>query len=283
MKPTAILCADLHFRDSQPVSRTDDFFHTQVKKMKWLNNLQKEHDCHVLCSGDYFDHWKPSPKLLSACIANMPHVMSIPGNHDLPNHNLNLLGKSGLYTLFQAGTVDILRTELGEHYGFIKKIDTPTLVPHIAIIHKLINHQQTDASAQNLMEELNEYELILTGDNHQTFTDRRPGQLLVNPGSFTRQTIDQINSKPCVFLWYQESNTVERINVPIEENVFSYDHFSKGDDDDERLKAFVDGLDDTYEIGLSFKKNLEEYFNVNSEPEPIMDMVWTSFEGENDG
>ena len=60
-----ILCADIHLMESTPICRLDDFVEqTQWRKLQWLKDLAIKHNCPVLCSGDLFDYWKPSPALL---------------------------------------------------------------------------------------------------------------------------------------------------------------------------------------------------------------------------
>ena len=62
---SAILCGDVHLREDSPICRTDDVWAAQWKKIDFISDLQKTHDCPVLCSGDLFDYWKPSPNLLT--------------------------------------------------------------------------------------------------------------------------------------------------------------------------------------------------------------------------
>ena len=69
---SAILCSDLHLREDVPICRTDDYISAQWKKMDFIAELQLKHNCPVLCGGDFFDYWKPSPKLLSSAIMSIP-------------------------------------------------------------------------------------------------------------------------------------------------------------------------------------------------------------------
>ena len=302
MKPTAILCGDWHIREDTPVCRIDDFQAAQWAKVKFIKELQNEYDCPILHSGDLFDHWKPSPRLISLCIDRLPFDMYvIPGNHDLPNHSLSLLEKSGLWTLERAGKIGILKEELGKVYKIEDFLCTANPIKiktgkRIGITHQLINHPKSDTTAKGLMKKLKGYDLILTGDNHQSFCFSvnsgtfivEPGsfvrqtasQILVNPGSLTRQTADQIYHEPCIWLWYAKDNSVESINIPIEQNVITREHLEKAEVRDARMEAFVERLDDGYEIGLSFQKNIEEYFAKNRTRASIKEMVFESLEAE---
>ena len=97
----AILTADLHLSESTPVSRTDDYIAAQKKKLSFLRKLSKKNNhCPVLSSGDTFHHWKASPWLCSFAFDNLPSPMiTVPGNHDLPEHSLELYEKSALSLL----------------------------------------------------------------------------------------------------------------------------------------------------------------------------------------
>jgi DNA repair exonuclease SbcCD nuclease subunit len=274
MKPTAILTADWHLRETAPKCRTDDFWEAQWSKVQFISELQAEYDCPIYNSGDLFHHWKPSPRLISWCLEYLPFMYIIPGNHDLPNHNLDLLEKSGLWTLQMAGKIDIFECELGRHSGKVFNGEY-----QMAIIHKLINHPQTNATAKGLMKKLKGFDLILTGDNHETFTyTKTDGQLLVNPGSLTRQTAAQSDHKPCVVLWFAEDNSYERIYLPINKDVISREHIAKVEERDVRMEAFVNRLSDDYDIDLDFNKNIEAYFNNNRARKVVQDMVWESVE-----
>lgn len=103
----AILCTDLHIRESVPECRTDDFFAAQTRKLDFLRDLQTEHGCPVICAGDVFDHWKPSPYLIGYAIDHLPKpFVCVPGQHDLPHHELQLKAQSGIYVLSK--TRDVL-------------------------------------------------------------------------------------------------------------------------------------------------------------------------------
>jgi hypothetical protein len=47
MKPTAILTADWHLRDTQPICRTDDFWESQWIKANYIMELQRKYGCPV--------------------------------------------------------------------------------------------------------------------------------------------------------------------------------------------------------------------------------------------
>jgi hypothetical protein len=134
--------------------------------------------------------------------------------------------------------------------------------------HKLIWEKKappwSDApTAKQILKEYPQYDLIVTGDNHASFVVEHEGRLLVNPGSLTRQTADQAKHKPSVYLWYAETNTVKRVELPIEQGVISREHIDKNKKRDARIAAFVSRLQDDWEVGVSFERNLKRFLKKN--------------------
>ena len=298
MKPLAILTGDIHVRDDQPVCRTDDFFEAQAKKIAWLRHLQQEHDCPILDSGDLFAKAKPSHFLIQWAILNLPAEMfTIPGNHDLPSHNLDLLDKSGLGVLRAAAAVQVLLRPFNVHssldvYPFPWGAEPSPLrrpsksaQPRIALCH-VMTYQGAepwpgckDSNSFELLKKMVGYDLVLTGHNHRPFVEEYDGRLLVNPGSLMRSNADQIDFKPRVYLWYGGTD-IEAVYVPIEKDVITRDHIDVVNDRDKRIDAFVSRLSTDFEISLSFEKNLEEFFSANRVRQGVKDIVWSAVKGE---
>jgi len=105
-----VILKEIHLNTSKsPICRTDNFIDTLISKMKFISELQKKHNCQVFHAGDLFHHWKPSPELLSIAIEHLPkQFCTVYGNHDLPQHNLELAKKSGIYLLNKAGILHLL-------------------------------------------------------------------------------------------------------------------------------------------------------------------------------
>ena len=296
--PTAILTADIHLRDVSPVCRTDDFKAAQTSKVLWVRGLQEKYACPVLDAGDLFHHWRPSNFLLSEAMVILPrNMITVPGNHELPNHNLELLQNSGLGVLNVAGSLNILtnsdRTYVndvsrlrGFPWGVEPQPTTKGKLFEVAICHYMTYVGRspypgcTAPGAHQLLKRLTGYDLVLTGHNHKTFVVEQDGRLLVNPGSLTRQSSDQADHKPCVFLWYAEERRVEQVFYPgLAEGVVSRDHIQKTEDKDERIDAFVERLSGEFEIGLSFEKNMERFFESNRVRRGSKDLVWRCVHG----
>ena len=278
-KIDAIICSDLHLTEQTPECRLDNYIEAQRTKLSFISGLQKQYKCPVLCAGDIFDHWKPSPWLISFALQYLPdELIAIPGQHDLPQHNLDLIEKSGFGTLLQGNKVKTdfwnsrsLRLNGYEIYTVPFGIGIPKPKyqnNNILIIHQLTWQKEPwpgadpKGNASVLLKQNPDFDLIITGDNHQAFTEEREGRLLINPGSMLRKTADQIDFKPRVYLWDAESNTAEPVYLPIEAGVVSRKHIEIKEERKNRLDAFINIIkSEEFEIGVSFEETVRKVLN----------------------
>ena len=108
----------------------------------------------------------------------------------------------------------------------------------------------------------------------------KSGNLLVNPGAITRQTADQADFKPCVYLWYAEQNEVAPYYLLIEKDVISREHLEHEAERDARIEAFISRLSGEYEVAVSFEENLRRWVAANKVSDSVMDIVWAAVEEE---
>jgi hypothetical protein len=132
--------------------------------------------------------------------------------------------------------------------------------------------------AEGILRKYPKYDLIVTGDNHTSFTVAYKGRRLVNPGNLTRQAADQIDYKPRVALWYAEDNVIEWVPLPMQKGVISRDHITKVEERDKRIHAFITQLSEDWDVELSFEKNLERFQQANDVEEDVMQIIYESLE-----
>lgn len=282
-KADLIITADWHLRESIPICRTDDFLKAQWSKVQEIEELQKTHDCSVIHAGDLFDHWKPSPHLLSLIIANLPErFLSAVGNHDMPQHNHELLYKSGIMTLVIADKLLLLGVDWG------KEPDEQNLQIEgrkILVWHVMTYQGRSpwpgcqDLSAKEILEKYPKYDLIITGHNHKTFIEKVDGRILVNPGSITRQTADQIAHRPCVFLWYAKNNEAFPYYLDFKNGVISTEHLDRVSEKNSRISAFIEKIASNWEMDLSFEDNLERFFVENNTRNSVKEIIRRACDG----
>ena len=283
----AILCSDMHLREDVPECRTDDFIQAMIDSLEVIGNLQKETQAPVICAGDIFNYWKASPALLYFALQYLPTYYgfySIVGQHDLKNHNYSFICQTGFGVLRKIGKIkelcpreDIIELKCnnnvirmyGYPYGYqlpkknkiAKKIQIQN---KMAVCHTTVwKHKEPwpDAvgnNAPSILQRFPEYQLVLTGDNHEAFTYKNEkGQLLVNPGSMMRTTADQYNFKPRVYLWDMKENEVEPFYLPIKKEAVSREHIINKKNHDHRIDSFVRRLNEKVEVGFNFEKNMK--------------------------
>jgi len=299
-----ILTADLHLRRTTPRARTDDFGDAQERKFRFILK-QAQASPPLLVAGDFFHVSKPGEGLLRWVIDLLREYkivpICVPGQHDLPNHSIEQIGESGLGVLKSAGVIHILEefvqpvilatgSEIiwGCAYG---QEPHPSmndnqrfnifLWHHMIINSELWPGQEADKATAILRKYIS-FDLIVTGDNHQSFVvspssdlDGR-NRLLINPGSMMRQTAAQINHKPCVFKW--EKGKLEQIFLPIEDDVLDLTELEQTKERDSRISAFVERLNTQHEIGLDFQKNLEGHLQTNVVKPEVKKIIWECVE-----
>jgi hypothetical protein len=124
-------------------------------------------------------------------------------------------------------------------------------------------------------------ELILTGDNHQSFIATGENCILVNPGNITRQTAAQVDFNPCVYLWDAEmSGDTKPVYLPIKKGVVSREHIQHKQEQDARISAFVERLDSGEMDSVNFETNLAQFFEINKGKirQSVVDIINKSLE-----
>jgi DNA repair exonuclease SbcCD nuclease subunit len=258
--PSAIIVGDMHLGDQSPICRTDDFIKARNRKVKFIKRLQQKYNgIPVITPGDVFDHWKASPELLRWCIENCPTMLSIPGQHDLPNHALDEHHRSGFGVLEAAGIINFVNRPYtapdfiahGFSWGDPLTPCTDESKPVVALAHFFTYVGDSPFPgcssahhASSVLKKLAGFDLVVTGDNHSSFTYEHKGRLLVNPGSMMRTSASQASHEPYVLLWWADTNEVKKVPLPFERGVVSREHLDVLSDNEERLRALKSNLND---------------------------------------
>ena len=294
-----LLMGDSQIRDDIPICRTDDYQAEMVRKFKWIIQLAiKENVDAIVHSGDLFDRGRPvQSQLLEIMLIESLKILKeyyipfyiIPGNHDLPYHSMDHITRSSLGVIFSSDCIHQLTnsyTKIGFHgriCGFpwgegiqhndkVRKdfSDTKVVVWHGMVTHNELVPGALDAT--KLLKDFPEYDLIVTGHNHQKFTVEHEGRHLVNPGSMMRENIDQIDFEPAV--WIYDNGVVFEHLIPIVKGVISRDHKQKTEERDEKIRVFIEKMREDYTVGLDFRKNMETYLLKNPVSKDVENLIW---------
>jgi predicted phosphodiesterase len=270
-QPDAIFTADVHIRRDNPRCRTDDFLGEQWRKLDWLSYLQKQYDAPIYIAGDLFHKAINSNWLITETIKHFPeNTFVVYGDHDLSEHRLENANRSSINTLAQAGVLNIC-----SETHFDQEPDKGTFQikdRKIAVWHQFtwLGEKEPwpgckEPTAEELLNKYPQFDLIVTGDHHRAFIFEKDGRFLVNPGCFTRQDAAFADYHPRVYLWYADTNEVEPIYVPIEEEVVSRQHIEETKERKEKITAWVGRVNKEWTSSVSFESNLKTFFSNNAE------------------
>jgi exonuclease SbcD len=281
MNPDFIITSDIHSRESNPISRIDNYFETFKSKILWLREIQRQYgNIPILDGGDLLESWKSTPAVESFLIEYLPQPFyTVPGNHEMPYHNVNHFDKSSLNVLVKAGKVKLLNnkqpTEINgiDIYGLNYGQETSDYIisknkKRILVMHEMVTEEKTKLFESSTPEEiLNKYpqfDLIICGHNHKRFVEWIDHRCFLSPGSLMRMDSDQIDYKPNIYAVYLDKNRIESIPVPIEKNVFDVKAIKIRKQKDKRVEKFVNSLSTNYNIDISFEKNMERSIKENN-------------------
>lgn len=295
MKPSAILTSDWHIRATTPLCRTDDFLSAMWSKVEFILELAQKYDCPIINAGDIgenalWPNWLLA-KFLKIVNSFEVELCVIAGQHDLPNHNIDDLDKSALAVLYENPSI-FFWEENHYHRAFhfgqnIEPIERESHIKTIAVTHQMIIKDnplwpgQIANTGKEILKKYPEYDLIVSGDNHHTFTEEVDARLLVNPGSLTRHKADQVDHKPCVFLWYAETNEIEQVFIPIEQGVIDRTYIDNKSIEEIKDMAFVERMNSNYDLDLSYEENMERHLKSNRVHSEVEKKIWEAINGNN--
>jgi len=302
MNVDAILCADTHLRSDTPRNRIDDFTGAMKKKFEFILALGAEHHCPILIAGDLGHRstwpWPLYSWFVKAIKKYEADIICIPGQHDEPNHKLDKLDESPMGVSNMTDVMTVLKGDNnyipGKNihvYGFpwgtkivIPSQNIVTTGRNIAMTHQMVIEDkpewkgQEGATAKALLKN-NDFDLILSGDNHKPFVTTYGNKVLVNPGSMMRSNIDQANHEPRVYLYDAEINDIQPVYLPIEDNVFK-EAGENSEDRKKRFEAFIESINKNIpgltkkSDTVSFEDNAKSYFENNRVRRNIKERVW---------
>lgn len=237
-----VLSSDWHFRLTTPRSRAEEDWKLIQTDMAWeVTQLCRKHHCPLLLAGDIFDDgWradKCSPELINFAYEVFclfpKEVIVVAGQHDLPNHRFDQLGKSALHTLACTGKVTQLSfdhpfydpnsryviqgTSWNEEDGSIPdpvkmRKDGNRLI-NVFVTHANVwHHERTrykDAPETEFTDawrkKLKGYDVAVFGDNHKGFlVEDKP--IIYNTGGPLNRNSDEKGVKKHVGILYSDGS-----------------------------------------------------------------------------
>lgn len=251
----------------------------------------------IIYAGDVFHKWNSPPELINFAIDTLPRGYAIPGQHDLPYHNIEDVHKSAYWTLIKADVLKPLPHGIGKlvtdnviAYGWpwglpvvpvpdsFKKNDKKI---HLAVIHKYIWKNSStsypgapeDEHIKVIGQNLAGYGAAVFGDNHIEFTGRvrhNKGEdtHVINCGGFYNSKSDEKDRVPIVGLLHSDGSiSIREMNTT--QDKWEEDSVSVLKDSPE-LEGLIDLLSTTgNEKSFDFAEVLERQLTRNK-PNPLV-------------
>lgn len=123
------------------------------------------------------------------------------------------------------------------------------------------------SSAPDIIEEFPEYDLMVIGDNHSTFT---VGNKYLSPGSLIRRTVNQTKHKPCVWKYDGENLTPIYLKVPSAEECITLEYKINRDQKTKEMHEWAKDahkrMNEVTSTG-DFTEDIKEYPSENDKEE----------------
>lgn len=261
MTIAAILLGDLHLSHKPPVARCAEknWYGAQARLLRQVRDLQDEYRCPLIIDGDLFDDgWRPHkcpPKLVNFAMEWIRNAYAVPGQHDLPHHQIDDIGDSAYWSLVMAGKLTNIDKSIEvpgpcplRLHGFpwgapLQPLKEPhDLFLEVAVVHHYCwvdgkCHPGADKAdrADNLAKKLRGFDVAAFGDNHTPLRYQDNGVLIYGSGGFQRRRRDEMGHTPSVGL-LRANGTIKRHYLDVDADVFA--------DADQTASALADGVID---------------------------------------
>jgi DNA repair exonuclease SbcCD nuclease subunit len=290
-----ILSADTHYRKKAPRSRTDNYFQSQVVKTEWLLKQCKNEKAALLLAGDIFDSSTPSFEVVSTYLNlfknSTTDIFTIFGNHDLQNHRMSNSANTGLGLLVAAGAVTPLSSTPINYKGtdlYGANWDEP--IPQIAeknkynvcLIHdmiiqeeEIIPYKQEQAIEGNYLIKKYDFDLMISGHNHQSFVCKDGSKILCNPGSISRLTSAQIDHRPRIGCIDTDIGIYSWIDIPVSPSseVFDLDNIQTSKETKLDMENFVTALKANVLVKPNFSTAINIHIKNNNFDDAVVDLL----------
>lgn len=291
-----IFLSDLHLSERKPVNRTDDnWIDTCISKLEQVFDYAREKKIvHIVIAGDFFDRSSHSPELVNRVLnllaINFDRIVHIvPGNHDMLNHNQDLIHKSQIETINICQCVDLKKKKSSFPIdGF--KVDFFPFGSElkyeggdIAVIHELAYKNKPWDKApeggnfKRIIKKMAGYKLIVAGDNHEDFIDEFKGCKFINCGGMLRKGIHEAGREPKFYV-VNKNLKIKPVKFKIKENVFDFDKANLIKKKNSAIEEAANSLAEDLIVDLDFRKTMKRALSEDSVSEEVRSIVEVELE-----
>jgi len=303
MKPKviAILTSDYHLSHKPPIWRSNepDWYEAMLRPLGEIQELSEEYDCPVLCAGDIFDKWNSPAELINFAMKHLPRQLyAIPGQHDLPNHNLQELYRSSFASLTLSGSIDFAKMfginnmivqcfYFGQKIGITESSSKGTL--DVALVHDYVwmgKHKYPNAPEEkeipNGRKKPNKYmingkyygyDVIVYGDNHKSFLTHIGKTTIFNCGTLMRRKSDEVDYKPQVGLLYSDGSVEPHYLDISKDKHLTADEVKEAKLEEVDMEIFAEELRKLGSSALDFADAIQQFWTKNKTPKKVKDII----------
>lgn len=282
-----LITGDWHITNLPPINRIDNYEEAIFNKVNWLLTTAKKHNCTaVLQPGDMTDKYSLPDYLkrryVMLFLSHGIKIITIPGQHDLRYH-INKIENTA-FGVFNAAYTQVASStpiELGDNvdvYGAGWKSQIPEIknkdVYNILLIHKMVIDnvklwaEQKEYIMSATLATQYGYDIVVSGDNHNSFLYDKGNEILFNCGSLMRSTSAQMNHRPVCYVLDMQDMSYEPIYIPVDniDDVMRVDEIIEEKDLNDELTSFVESFQSSAKSreqisGLDFSINLDDVLN----------------------
>lgn len=284
-----IVASDLHISESKPAYRLEEnWLQVCLGKFSQLLDYAKVNSCPIVIAGDFFDKSSHSPEVVNSVndliIKSQVEIIIVPGNHDIRNHNLQLLDKSSVYTLGYSGAriianpeqiiIDEMKIDL-----FPFGTELSDMGGDIAIIHEFTYKQKPwpgcspAGNYRRVMKRLGgRYQLVIAGDNHEDFIANWNDSKLLNCGGMLRMARDEQDRSPAYYLIDNDLKIKPQL-YKIEKQVFDLNAIELVARKDEAIERVAEQMKSKMTIELNFKKNIKKRIDQGDIESEVVEII----------
>lgn len=298
----AVLIADVHLSQMPPRCRRyeEDWFMAMRRPLQEVKNLASRYEVPVLCAGDVFHHWRAEPQLINFAIKNLPTMYAVPGQHDLPLHNLEMIERSAYWTVALADR--IIPVEYGKPlqtdnglilHGFpwgkpLTPLEEKTETKmHVALIHDYFwtgvhcfPGAPSDKECRRFAKQAVGYNALVFGDNHKGFLTKCGDVPAFNCGGMMRRASDEEKYEPqCGLLCRSGNIIIHKFNTLKDQFATTAEEVT----DKKRkidIQDFLAGLGDLQTISMDYVEALQFYIKKHQVADEVRKLILEAIDRE---
>ena len=300
----ALLAADLHLSEKPPIARSceQSWFAVMERQLAQLRELQAKYQCPVLCSGDIFDKWNSSAKLINFALESLPDLYAIPGQHDLKYQRYADIKETAFYTLVKARKISLIRPGRPVAVGSLRLHGFPFgyeveplakahgLALEVAVVHQYIWTKNTGypgaPRSQRLAaygKRLQGYSAAVFGDNHKGFQaiigkNIQEEIQICNCGTFLRRKRDEIAYQPQIGLLHDDGRISRHVLDCSADQFLAVEKIQSSTKDELAMAGFLQELEHLTDKALDFSGAVLHFLDSHDVAQEVRNEVLKALE-----